>query len=387
MFNKIVHLQFAGPYSEGYNYQENILPKFQRNDNNDVQVWTSNFAWDKGELKEVPLCDKLLNDGVRLVRFKYKTVFNSFLTNKIRYVSGVYKRLIQEKPDFIMLHDVQTAVLPQVARYLSRYPNVKVIVDCHTDFSNSARNFLSKNILHKVIYKSFVKLIDPYVYKFYGTLPARVDFLVDVYGVDRNKCDLLVMGADDDIVSEVLSNNPRQRIRNQYGIDDSEFLVVTGGKLDRFKTQTLSLMRAIHTLNSNVKLIVFGSIDPCLIDEFNELVDNKQIFYAGWLDGFSSYEYFASADLVVFPGRHSVYWEQAAGLGVPLVVKYWEGTNHVDLGGNVAFLYDDSVEEIRLTIGAISSNNEIYNTMKRVALEKGIEYFSYRKIAQRCLTD
>ena len=30
-----------------------------------------------------------------------------------------------------------------------------------------------------------------------------------------------------------------------------------------------------------------------------------------------------------------------------MIVKYWEGTTHVDIGGNCEFIYKDSVEEIR----------------------------------------
>ena len=30
-----------------------------------------------------------------------------------------------------------------------------------------------------------------------------------------------------------------------------------------------------------------------------------------------------------------------------MVCKYWNGTTHVDCGGNVRFIYDDSVEEIK----------------------------------------
>ena len=387
MFKKIVHLQFAGPYSEGYNYQENILPKYQKEPCNEVEVWTCDYAWEKGQLKKVPLCDKVMSDGVRLVRFEYKKYFLNFITNKLRNVQGIYERLVLESPDFIMLHDVQSAVLKQVARYMAENPEVKLIVDCHADYSNSARNWLSRNILHKLIYRSYVKKIEPFVYKFYGTLPARVEFLKDVYGIDEDKCDLLVMGVEDEVAETVRSDTDINSLRNRYGISSGDFLIVTGGKVDEFKTQTLTLMRAVKTLDDHVKLLVFGSIAPALQQEFDSLVDGVKIVYAGWASGNDSYKFFVSADLVVFPGRHSVYWEQAAGLGIPLVVKYWPGTDHVDLGGNVKFLYDDSVDEIGNVLTDITSDSDLYKTMKTNAISKGIECFSYKKIALKCLND
>ena len=43
-------------------------------------------------------------------------------------------------------------------------------------------------------------MINPYVNKFYGVLPARVDFLINEYKLPKNKVELLVMGADDDCI-------------------------------------------------------------------------------------------------------------------------------------------------------------------------------------------
>ena len=58
------------------------------------------------------------------------------------------------------------------------------------------------------------------------------------------------------------------------------------------------------------------------------------------IDDFQSYNLFSAADLVVFPGRHSVYWEQVVAIGTPMVVKYWDGTTHIDIGGNCMYLYE-----------------------------------------------
>lgn len=56
------------------------------------------------------------------------------------------------------------------------------------------------------------KKIEPYVKKFYGVLPARVDFLIDVYNLPKEKCELLVMGADDDLVKK----NEKPEIRKKF---------------------------------------------------------------------------------------------------------------------------------------------------------------------------
>jgi hypothetical protein len=96
-------------------------------------------------------------------------------------------------------------------------------------------------------------------------------------------------------------------------------------------------------------------------------------------------DYFLASDLGVFPGRHSVLWEQAIATGLPCVFKEWKGTKHVDLGGNCKFLYNDQRDEIKKVIKEIINNEDIYNEMKQVAEDKGIEIFSYSRIAKKSI--
>jgi len=98
-----------------------------------------------------------------------------------------------------------------------------------------------------------------------------------------------------------------------------------------------------------------------------------------------SYPLFASADLVCFPGRHSVFWEQVAGQGIPMIVKDWPGTHHVDLGGNVIFLKEDDLKELEKRIRKVAFDCDLFTRMKKVAKEKGMKAFSYKDIAKRCI--
>ena len=268
----------------------------------------------------------------------------------------------------------------------AQFPSVRVYVDNHADFSNSGTNFLSKNILHKMLWRHSANIINPYTTMFYGVLPARVDWLVNMYKLPREKCKLLVMGADDDQVTEAYENDWRSKIRGQYGIDEDDFLIMTGGKIDAWKIQTLMLMKAIKNIKySKIKLIVFGSVTPELKDKVDALSDGKKVQYIGWVKSEDSYHYWASADLAVFPGRHSVFWEQVAGMGIPMICKYWEGTTHIDCGGNVKFLKEDSVEEIQRVIQSILDNPYQYKRMLHVAQVNGKEIFSYMDIAKRSI--
>lgn len=163
---------------------------------------------------------------------------------------------------------------------------------------------------------------------------------------------------------------------------------MSGGKIDHAKQQTLLLMEAVKELSHKfpVKLIVFGSVSNELKDEVNKLSDGTIVNYIGWIQPDDSYDFFSAADLVVFPGRHSVFWEQVVGIGKPLVVKYWDGTTHVQVNGNAEFLIKDSAEEIKNKISGILDNNKYkYNQMLVAATGKAKQRFSYREIALRSL--
>ena len=117
--------------------------------------------------------------------------------------------------------------------------------------------------------------------------------------------------------------------------------------------------------------------------EVESLSDGNKIQYIGWIKGSDSYQYFAAADLVVFPGRHSVFWEQVAAQGIPMVCKYWDGTTHVDGGGNVVFFKEDSVESIAAAIGTVIDHTN-YKKMKQAA-KQNEGRFCYSQIARQSL--
>lgn len=363
-----------------------MLSKFHKKMGYDVEVIASLVSFDKNG-KECFLKESgsYINEyDIPVTRLDYK---NSKFAKRFRQYEGTYEAIENAKPDIIFIHGCQFLDIKYVVKYVKQNPNVRVYVDNHADFFNSARNFLSKNILHKVIWRYCAHLIEPYTTRFYGVLPARVDFLKTVYKLPEEKVELLVMGADDEKVKEARNENVKKEIREKYNIKPDDFLIITGGKIDYNKTQTLLLMRAVKEINNpKLKLIIFGSVIPEIKRKFDSLL-SKNVKYIGWIESEETYKYFSAADLVVFPGLHSVFWEQAVGLGKPCVFRYMEGFTHIDLGGNCKFLYKDSVSEIKDVINEILNNKELYEHMNMVATTKGMDIFSYKKIAQKSISE
>lgn len=381
---KITHLCLGCFYPDGFSYQENMLPKFHHRQGHTVSVIASLQTFDQsGKVAYLRAASAYKNEyGIPVNRLDYRRPVK--LYRKMKRFSGTYAALCEAAPEILFIHGCQFLDADQVIRYLKKHPEVRVYVDNHADFSNSATNWVSKKLLHKVIWRTCARRLDPYVTKWYGVLPARVDFLKDMYRLPEEKIELLVMGADDELVQPALEPASRRQIREQYGIGPEDFLVMTGGKIDMAKQQTILLMQAVNQLQlEHVKLIVFGSVVPELKAQV-EANCSDRVQSIGWIQSDDAYRYFAAADLVVFPGRHSVFWEQTAGLGVPMLCKHWDGTTHVDVGENVRFLHRDSVDEMAEQIREILEDPALYARMKASA-EAGMRMFSYDDIARRCL--
>lgn len=384
---KILHVCLCGPVTDGWSYQDNLLPKYHKALGHEVTVLASEWVFDQeGKLALDQRKDYSNEHGVKTIRIKSKWKTN--INSKIRIYAGIKQVVNNECPEIIFIHGCHLVQIKEIIQYAKINGNTRLYVDNHSDFSNSASNWLSRNILHKVLWRYFAQRIEPYTTKFYGVLPARVDFLADMYGLPKHKIELLVMGADDELVGSATQPQVRQSIRDKYNIQEDDFLIVTGGKIDAAKKQTLLLMEAIRRINrKDIKLIVFGSVTKDLKLAVEKSCWGTTVQYIGWIPSDKSYDHFAAADLVVFPGRHSVFWEQVVGLGIPMIVKYWDGTTHVDVGGNCDFLHEDSVDEIQDKILAIIDDPVRYKEMKRVAETKGMEVFSYRKIAEKSIAE
>jgi len=381
---KIVHIALCGPVTDGWNYQDNLIPKYQVLDGHEVTIIAGKWVFsDEGKLKYFDKSNYLYN-GIKMIRLDLKSGKN--INSKFKRYKGLYDSIKSEKPDCIFIHNVSFIDINDIVKYAKENSDVLIYADNHNDFSNSGRNWISKNILQKGIWRHYAKKIDLYVKKFYGVLPARVDFLINVYGLAKEKCELLVMGADDELVKSAQNKTNIDRLRNKYHIAPDDYLIMTGGKIDAFKTQTLLLMEAVRNISDpKVKLIVFGSVADEIKERMEELSDAPKVQYIGWVNADKSYDYFACADLAVFPGRHSVFWEQVAGQGIPMICKKWDGTTHIDVGGNVIFLKEDSAEEIQKVIEQLVNNPDEYQKMKQIAIEKGKSVFSYKAIAKRAI--
>jgi 1,2-diacylglycerol 3-alpha-glucosyltransferase len=386
---RVLHCCLAAFYIDDFGYQENVLPRVHRDQGHEVMIVASTETYlDRVNLGYAEAGTYLSTDSIRVTRLPYLRWLPEKLARKLRIYRGLQKEIESFRPDVLFLHDCQFLSIVTIVRY-ARRNGTAVYVDCHTDLVNSARSWLSRVILHGMLYRACARWVAPVTRKFYATLPLRADFLEKVYGVSPLQIELLPFGVDDDRIDFDARDATRSEVRRTLRIGDDQVVFATGGKIDRRKNIHALIDSFITQSDSgglgDAVLIVFGEPEPGLRDVMARAARHERVRVVGWVAAENVHRYLWAADVAIFPGTHSVLWEEAVGLGLPCVFKRWPGIEHVDLGGNCLMLdlvTDQGLDEALLTL---ATDRAAVGRMREVAEVRGREEFSYSRIARKAL--
>lgn len=383
---KIVHICIGEHYVDNFGYQENYLPKVHKLMGLDVEIIASTETIKDNKLYYLSPSEYITSDNIRIVRLPYVSWLPKLFARKLRKCVGLYKMLEICSPDIIFVHCGCTMEMYTLRRYMRKHKNVRLYVDSHNDYINSAKSWFSMNVLHKIIYRNCYQIIEPYVVKFWGTLPLRCSFLIDIYKMPQDKVGFLPQGMllnEDDVRNR---NIIRKQKRLENSIGDDEFVIVTGGKLTKKKNFHL-LLDAFHRFKkADAKLYVFGSICEDIKVDFEKYSKlDSRIIYVGWVSNENIYPNFVVGDLGMFPGLHSALWEQAVASGLPCVFKKMKNITQIDLKGNCIFLNDVTSNEILIVLNELYKDRSKLENMRSIAESKGYEMFSYEKIGKRAI--
>lgn len=386
---KIVHICLGGGWYEKNAYQDQLLPRYQQKLGHSVTVIASYYGrWnlDKNSYDLDRTRERLLEDGVKLIRVR--PLLPCSINAHIHMFERVGKIVEKENPNLIFIHDVESPNNLFAIRYKKRHPSVKIVCDNHSDYKNSQHHWASSLWAKFVVRNQVVRKIIPYVEWFYGTTPARCDYLEEVYGVPHTKVRLLVMGADDDSMRLEHRESISISIRQHNEIAESDFLIVTGGRISAAKSEYFfKLAKAVCSIpDSHLKLLIFGPIS----DDIKPLFDQfspKRVLCVGQVPSDRVYDYFYAADFVMFTGLHSVLWEQAIASKVPCAFTKINGFEHVNINDNCILMEGHDENYYRQLILSVYQDADFYRRLKVASNSSISESFLYSRIAQQVIDD
>lgn len=380
---KIVHLCLSCFFIDNYSYQENLLPKYHVKQGNDVTVIASLYTFGEDGMgyylpRPSTYYDK---NGFKVIRLGYKKPL--FVYERLRRYVGFRDVLEQEAPDLIFIHGVSFADATIVRDYKETHPHTIVFADSHTDFINSGKNFLSRTVLHSIIWRHYAKVLEPLLEKCYGVTPLRCKFLKDVYHIRDEKISFLPMGIDDEIIPRN-KKEVKAQVRSELGIQVTDRVIFTGGKIDKLKNTHILLDSLDLVKKEDLHLIICGVLTP----EMSYLADviserSKKVHYLGWCNAERVINCMIASDIACFPGTHSTLWEQSVGMGLPSIFKRWDDMEHVNVNGNCLFVKGEDPVELKDCIEELlnEGRREYYDQKAQEASKS----FLYSEISKKAI--
>lgn len=375
----ILHVTIASHYTENMTYQDNQLSDQNALDGHIVTVISDCFKFEGSRLIKTPEEDRILSNGVRLIRVEYDSIINPLISSKVRKVSKLYKIIQGIQPDVILFHGVAGYEMLTVAKYKKINPNTKLYIDSHEDFHNSGTFWLSRTLQYRMFNRFIVRKIQNVVDKFLYLSYESKEFLEKMYDLEDDQLEFYPLGGH--VVEKDEKKEFSREIRSQHGYTQDDILVLHSGKLSPAK-KTKELIIAFKSVpNPRLKLIIVGSIPTENSHTLTELIQSdKRINFAGWKQSSELVKYLCAADLYFQPGTQSATMQNAICCGAPVALAPYP-SHEPYLKGNG--FYAETVEDYIGIFEKVSKNPDILRKMSENSYKIARSLLDYRILAKR----
>ena len=376
---KILHCCLSCFYIDGFGYQENILPKINHLDGHDVLIIASTETFINGKIGYLEPSKYVTKYGVPIIRLPYKKYIPHFIGKKLRIFPDFNHELNKFKPDVILFHGTCGYEIQTVASYKSINSNVVFYVDCHEAFYNSAKNWLSKNVLHKMLYKRWLRKSLNQIDKVFYIGLGEKKYLQDMMNINEELMEYYPLGGE--LIRLTEKNIYTEEIRNKYDLRN-EIIFFHSGKINR-KKKTIELINSFRKIDSNnCKLIISGTIEPDLEKEFYELVScDSRVIFVQWLNSKDLRKHLAAADLYLQPGSPSATLQNALCVGTP-VMAYKADYYELLINDGAGFSIEND-NDIEVLIQKVVDGKIDLNQASMQAFTKANDILDYNKLAAR----
>ncbi len=378
----------------GHTYQENYLPAAMAKLGHEVTIIA---GVDNPEFfTETPHTpgDTIEDQGV-IVRYV-----------KIRYlrfhtpIEGIFDLLAREKPDLVFVHGFVLARSFGLAGYAKRFPECVFCADTHETyllaynacFSGSVRDRIRRTIYFRIVYRLWSRWMQRRYRKIFYVAPPRKTFAVRELKIAQDRLSPLWLGADFETLPYDRKDELRRDLRARLGLPQNAHIMILAGKLDE-KKRPVELAEAFLRLNDpGWWLLYVGSVEEPVRARIDRAAGGTgRVLYTGFLSGEAVLEHIAASDLAVYPGAHSVLWEQTVCLGIPGVFYEQEPGDAAHLsdpaGPNAEFLKTGDADELSALLSHLIKNEPLLLEMGVRARQYGEKNLSYAALAKRVMNE
>jgi glycosyltransferase involved in cell wall biosynthesis len=327
---KIVHVtNYQVP---GYGYDEIQLAREQHRMGHDVTIITSNYLHPSGlysilrrrfPQRRVEPRDEVV-DGVLIRRLAGREIARRV------WIRGLEKALVELSPDVIHSHNVLQFHSARIAtlRATGRI-HAAVVIDDHMHFG-----FVRRTVAGRLFYAAYRALGQPILSRYVDSFCAIADdtraYLQSECGV-KGEIHVVPLGVT---TRGAADPGARAQMRRQIGVADSDLVLIYAGKVIPEKGVDL-LVEAASRLRADgarVTVVAVGDSD----EEYERRLTALAAAGAGVdlhlvpsVDQDRLVEWFAAADVGVWPQQESKAVFEAMAAGLPVVVSASSGLAHL----------------------------------------------------------
>jgi len=382
--SRILHVCLSNFYVDGYGYQENELIRQHVSENHDVLVLASTETISKeGKLVYVAPSEYLGNEGARIKRIPYRRWLPHKVMRKLRMHPKVYYEIERFSPEIILFHGTCGWELRAVTRFARRHPKLKFFIDSHEDANNSAKGFVSRELLHKRYYgpilRSAIGAAEPILCISLET----IDFVRSTYRIPSQKLEFFPLGGhplpDEDYTRR------RAEWRQKLGLDERHVMFLQTGKFTRAKRLLASLRAFTAIRDPAFRLFLSGVLTSDDRDEIRDLIDSDaRIHFLGWNDAEDLRSLMAASDIYLQPGSQSVSMQNSMCQRCALIIDNVK-SHQPFMDGNGYFT--QAGRDLDRIFTSISADKGSLPRMQARSYEIALAKLDYAKLASRITSD
>jgi glycosyltransferase involved in cell wall biosynthesis len=230
---------------------------------------------------------------------------------------GVDDKLREIRPDVVHAHGLWQWGSYRSAKVKEEL-SYRLIVDEHAysttyDQSPTLRNFIldkEYRVLRAPFARSVLKRADEVV----SICQETVEFLKDFYKYPDSH--FIPLGVDHRKFS--FRNDARERVREEMGIDDDQYLLVTAGRLDKAKRIEHFIKGFERLERKDARLVIVGQGDEDYLNRLKEMA-GEDVRFLGFKRSDELSDLYCAADLGLW-GKASITIREAMGCELPLVL-------------------------------------------------------------------
>jgi 1,2-diacylglycerol 3-alpha-glucosyltransferase len=375
---RVLHVCICGPFTDGLSYQENELVEQHVALGHDVTVIaaTDTYGPDK-QIVHTEAGTTRLNCGADLIRLPYSWGMRGWLATKIRAHRGLLHCVANLQPDRILFHGLTAWDLSTVAAYVRRNPGAQLFVDCHEDFNNSAKTWLSRELLHRLFYKPIFRNCIDQVKEVLCVTVESLDFAVDFYGSPRSKTRIYPLGCT--VEASETATQRRADFRARLGLVDTDLVITQTGKLDHTKQLASALRAFCANPSSALRFVIAGRMSDDVKTVCLPLIkSDPRIFDLGWQSTDELRSVLAGADCFLQPFGQTVTTQMAMGYGCVILAQ--DLPSHRWLVGDKGHLFND-VSDLDAVFKWVVEKQGRLDQLKRATSQFAAEHLDYKKLA------